>query len=228
LFVPTVLLVEDEHDLAALVRRQLEGEGYHTLVAHDGKMALILAQQTQPDLVILDWMLPELDGLTVCRKLRERSVVPILMLTARAEEADRVLGLEVGADDYLAKPFSLRELMARVRALLRRVEFSRREEATPTELIHLGALHIDPNDRRVTIGSELADLTVKEYDLLLILAQHPGRSFSRSYLLDRVWGDDYEGGDRTVDTHMMRLRRKLGAQGERISTVWGVGYRLDP
>jgi DNA-binding response OmpR family regulator len=150
------------------------------------------------------------------------------MLTARAEEADRVLGLEVGADDYLAKPFSLRELMARVRALLRRVEFGRREEGGPTELIHLGALHIDPGARRVTVGGQLADLTVKEYDLLLILAHYPGRSFSRSYLLDRVWGDDYEGGDRTVDTHMMRLRRKLGDQGERISTVWGVGYRLDP
>jgi DNA-binding response OmpR family regulator len=172
-------------------------------------------------------MLPELDGLTVCRKLRERSVVPILMLTARAEEADRVLGLEVGADDYLVKPFSLRELMARVRALLRRVEFGRREEGAPAELIDLGALQIDGQARRVTVAGEVADLTVKEYDLLVILAQHPGRSFSRSYLLDRVWGDDYEGGDRTVDTHMMRLRRKLGDQGERISTVWGVGYRLD-
>lgn len=226
--MPTVLLVEDEYELAALVRRQLEGEGYTTLVAHDGKLALILAQQMTPDLIILDWMLPELDGLAVCRKLREHSIVPILMLTARAEEADRVLGLEVGADDYLAKPFSLRELMARVRALLRRVEFARREEGAPTELIALGALHIDGQARRVTIDGALVDLTVKEYDLLLILAQHPGRTFSRSYLLDRVWGADYEGGDRTVDTHMMRLRRKLGAQGERISTVWGIGYRFDP
>jgi DNA-binding response OmpR family regulator len=225
--VPTVLVVEDEYELAALVRRQLEGEGYTSLVAHDGKMALLLAQLAQPDLVILDWMLPELDGLAVCRKLRERSIVPILMLTARAEEADRVLGLEVGADDYLPKPFSLRELMARVRALLRRVDFQRREGEAPVEIINLGTLQLDPAARRVTVAGELVDLTVKEYDLLLILAQHPGRSFSRSYLLDRVWGQDYEGGDRTVDTHMMRLRRKLGDSGERIATVWGVGYRLD-
>jgi DNA-binding response OmpR family regulator len=223
----TILVVEDEHELAALIRRQLEGEGHHALVAHDGPTALMLAVQALPDLVILDWMLPGLDGLTVCRRLRERSIVPILMLTARAEEADRVLGLEVGADDYLTKPFSLRELLARVRAILRRAELVRRAEHVAEGPISLGELLIDSLARRVEVAGAPVELTVKEYDLLLILARHPGRSFSRSYLLDAVWGEDYEGGDRTVDTHVVRLRRKLGDMGERIATVWGVGYRLE-
>jgi DNA-binding response OmpR family regulator len=223
----TILVVEDEHELAALVRRQLEGEGHTALVAHDGPTALLLAGQAAPDLVILDWMLPGLDGLTVCRRLRERSVVPIIMLTARGDEADRVLGLEVGADDYITKPFSLRELMARVRATLRRIELLTRPGDEAAGPIALGRLLIDPLARRVSIGGEAVDLTVKEYDLLLLLARHPGRSFSRSYLLDHVWGADYEGGDRAVDTHVVRLRRKLGDLGERIATVWGVGYRFE-
>jgi DNA-binding response OmpR family regulator len=223
----TILVVEDEYELAGLVRRQLEGEGHQALVAHDGPTALMLADQARPDLVILDWMLPGLDGLTVCRRLRERSIVPILMLTARAEEADRVLGLEVGADDYLTKPFSLRELLARVRAILRRAELLRRADREDEGPIELGQLRIDPLARRVEGGGAPVELTGKEYDLLLILARHPGRSFSRSYLLDHIWGTDYEGGDRTVDTHVVRLRRKLGDVGERIATVWGVGYRLE-
>ena len=223
----TILVVEDEHELAALIRRQIEGEGHHALVAHDGQTALLLAAQGQPDLVILDWMLPGLDGLTVCRRLRERSIVPILMLTARAEEADRVLGLEVGADDYLTKPVSLRELLARVRAILRRVELLRRADQADEGVVNLGQLTIDPLARRVEVAGAPIELTVKEYELLLILGRHPGRSFSRAYLLDQVWGDDYEGGDRTVDTHIVRLRRKLGDVGERIATVWGVGYRFE-
>lgn len=224
----TVLIVEDEHELAALIRRQIEGEGYHAIVAHDGPTALLLAAQAAPDLVILDWMLPGLDGLTVCRRLRDRSPVPIMMLTARAEEADRVLGLEVGADDYLTKPFSLRELMARVRAIFRRVELERRDAEDSATPIALGQLALDPVARRVTVVGEQADLTVKEYELLLLLARHPGRSFSRSYLLDHIWGDEYEGGDRAVDTHIVRLRRKLGSVGDKIVTVWGVGYRFEP
>lgn len=224
----TILVVEDEHDLAALIKRQLEGEGYQALVAHDGNTALMLAAQSQPALVVLDWMLPGLDGLTVCRRLRESSSVPILMLTARTEEADRVLGLEVGADDYLTKPFSLRELMARVRAMLRRIELMRRDEGAMGAPIDLGRLRIDQLARRVQIDGQQIDLTVKEYELLLLLTQHPGRSFSRTYLLDRVWGDDYDGGDRTVDSHVVRLRRKLGDIGDWIATVWGVGYRLEP
>jgi DNA-binding response OmpR family regulator len=149
------------------------------------------------------------------------------MLTARAEEADRVLGLEVGADDYLTKPFSLRELLARVRAMLRRVELLRRVEHVDAGPIDLDWVMINPADRRVMVRGDIVDLTVKEYELLLLLARHPGRSFSRSYLLDHVWGVDYEGGDRTVDTHVVRLRKKLGDEGERIATVWGVGYRLE-
>jgi DNA-binding response OmpR family regulator len=225
--MPLILIVEDEHELAALIRRQVESEGHQAMVAHDGPTALRLAAQAQPDLVILDWMLPGLDGLTVCRRLRERSIVPILMLTARAEEADRVLGLEVGADDYLTKPFSLRELLARVRAILRRVELLRQADRAGEEPVNLGRLAIDPLARRVEVDGVPIELTVKEYELLLILGRHPGRSFSRAYLLDRVWGDDYEGGDRTVDTHIVRLRRKLGDVGEWIATIWGVGYRLE-
>lgn len=223
----TILVVEDEHELAALVRRQLEAEGHNALIANDGQTALLIAHQAQPDLVILDWMLPGLDGLAVCRKLRERSIVPILMLTARDDEADRVLGLEVGADDYMTKPFSLRELMARVRAILRRMDLLRRDDEAHDVPLMLGRLSIDPLARRVESDHISVDLTVKEYDLLLLLARHPGRSFSRAYLLDHIWGDDYEGGDRTVDTHIVRLRRKLGEVGEKIVTVWGVGYRIE-
>ena len=222
-----VLVVEDEHDLALLIKRQLEGDGHTALIAGDGHMALMLAEQAGPDLVILDWMLPGLDGLAVCRKLRERSAVPILMLTARAEEADRVLGLEIGADDYLTKPFSLRELLARVRAILRRVDLMKHAEEVDEGTIRVGRLLVDPAARRIEVDGAPVELTVKEYDLLVILARHPGRSFSRSYLLDRVWGEEYDGGDRSVDTHMVRLRRKLGDVGGQIVTVWGVGYRLE-
>jgi DNA-binding response OmpR family regulator len=223
----TILIVEDEYELAALIRRQLEGAGHQALVAHDGQVALMLAAQSQPDLVILDWMLPQLDGLTVCRQLRARSIVPILMLTARAEEADRVLGLEVGADDYLTKPFSLRELLARVYAILRRAELLRRAAQPAEGMIAIGELTIDPLARRVEVAGIPIELTVREYDLLLLLTRHPGRSFSRAYLLDQLWGQEYEGGERTVDTHVVRLRRKLGDVGERITTVWGVGYRFE-
>ena len=223
-----ILIVEDERDLAALIKRQMESAGYSATMTHDGASALKIAEKEPPDLVILDWMLPGLDGLTVCRRLREKSVVPVLMLTARSEEADRVLGLEVGADDYLTKPFSTRELMARVRAMLRRVEMMRGPApASGNDAIHIDALTIDTTERRVEIDGGEIDLTVKEYDLLVILASNPGRTFSRTYLLDRIWGDDYEGTDRTVDTHVVRLRRKLGPFGDRIATIWGVGYRLE-
>ncbi|OAN47467.1 DNA-binding response regulator [Chloroflexus islandicus] len=222
----TILIVEDERELALLLRQRLESEGHTALVVYDGPTALALAGQHQIDLVILDWMLPGLDGLTVMRRLRERSPVPVLMLTARSEEVDRVLGLEIGADDYVTKPFSLRELLARVHSILRRVELLRQPPAAP--LIRIGDLTIEQEARRVTIAGTSVELTVKEFDLLCLLAAHPGRSFSRSYLLDRIWGIEYDGSDRTVDTHIVRLRRKLGALGERIVTVWGVGYRFEP
>jgi DNA-binding response OmpR family regulator len=225
--VATILIIEDEVELAELIRRQLEGAGHQPQVAHNGRDGLRLALEHPPDLLILDLMLPGLDGMTICRQLRERSTVPILILTARADEADRVLGLEIGADDYLTKPFSLRELLARVRAMLRRVELLRPSEpADQTPICH-GPLRLDLLDRRVTLAEQPLELTVKEYELLRLLVQHPGRSFSRFFLLDRIWGQDYLGGERTVDTHVVRLRRKLGPVGEQIETVWGVGYRFE-
>ncbi len=221
-----ILIVEDEQDLANLIKRQVESEGHQVLVANDGQTALLLAD-SQPDMVILDWMLPRLDGLTVCRKLRDRSAVPILMLTARSEETDRVLGLEIGADDYITKPFSMRELMARIHTTLRRLEMLRATESVHPGPIRVGKLAVDPVLRRVEVDGVAVELTVKEYELLLLLARHPGRTFSRTYLIDRVWGDDYEGADRSVDAQVVRLRRKLGEAGGYIATVWGVGYRLE-
>jgi DNA-binding response OmpR family regulator len=175
-------------------------------------------------------MLPGLDGLEVCRRIRARSITPILMLTARAEELDRVLGLEVGADDYLTKPFSMRELLARARSLLRRVDLMTRshgaEEDGKRQALQVGDLHIDLAGRTVRIGDDPVELTPKEFDLLSMLAEQPGRAYSREYLLQRIWGDEYIGFDRTVDTHVVRLRKKLGPMGDSIATVWGVGYKL--
>jgi DNA-binding response OmpR family regulator len=224
----TILIVEDERDLNNLVRRHLEEEGHKVIQAFDGQSALVSAAQEHPDLVILDWMLPRLDGLEVCRRIRRESIAPILMLTARAEEIDRVLGLEVGADDYLTKPFSIRELLARVRALLRRVELDlagQADDSGPRALL-VGSLQVDPAAHVVTVDGQAVDLAPKEFDLLEILVRHPGRAFSRDYLMEKVWGYDAIGSDRTVDTHVLRLRKKLGPIGERIETVWGLGYRF--
>ena len=237
----TILIVEDERDLSALLRRHLEDEGHQVEQAFDGQQALAAARAQPPDLVVLDWMLPRMDGLEVCRRLRAESVVPILMLTARAEEMDRVVGLEVGADDYLTKPFSVRELLARVRALLRRVELDHSAETTPSgsraheplpamppaqPALRAGPLRVDLSERSVTLDGSPLELTPKEFDLLALLVRNPGRAFSREYLVETVWGYDATGSDRTVDTHVLRLRRKLGAVGERIETVWGIGYRF--
>jgi DNA-binding response OmpR family regulator len=240
--VATILVVEDEVDINNLIRSHLEAEGHTVHQAFDGLTGLALVGQTKPDLLILDWMLPRLDGLAVCRQVRQDYLVPIIMLTARGEEIDRVLGLEVGADDYVTKPFGIRELMARVRALLRRVALDATAGEAPSaggmlagaaatvppapQPIVRGALRVDLADRVATLDGAAIDLTLKEYDLLVLLASHPGRAFSRDFLLERLWGDDYEGFDRTVDTHIMRLRKKLGPVGEKIVTVWGVGYRF--
>jgi DNA-binding response OmpR family regulator len=226
----TILVVEDERELNALIRRHLEAEGHRVAQAFDGPGGLASAEQEHPDLVILDWMLPGLDGLEVSRRLRRQSIVPILMLTARAEEVDRVLGLEVGADDYLTKPFSIRELLARVRAIFRRIELqgeAAAAEARPPRL-EAGPLRVDVGEHTATVDSQPIELTPKEFDLLALLLRHPGRAFGRDYLLDKVWGYDYGGLDtRTVDTHILRLRKKLGPTiGDRIETVWGVGYRF--
>jgi DNA-binding response OmpR family regulator len=226
----TILLVEDALDLARVIVRELEAAGYEVLHAGDGVAALQLHASRQPDLVILDWMLPRLDGLEVLRQIRQSSATPVLMLTARDEEADRVIGLEVGADDYLTKPFSMRELIARVRALLRRIERARQVlEADRTgsdAVINYSLLRLDPEAYQATLADAPLDLTRTEFELLHLLLRNPGRAFSRSYLLDMVWGETYVIGDRSVDNAILRLRRKLGDLGEAIETVWGIGYRL--
>ena len=228
----TILLVEDTPDLAAVIERELRAVGYDVARAGDGLTALERFGAVQPALVILDWMLPRLDGLEVLRQLRRSSATPVLMLTARGEETDRVVGLELGADDYLTKPFSMRELVARVRALLRRAELLQQtahaDRAQPAELLVYGALRLDPAAHRVTLDDAEIDLSPTEFGLLQLLLRSPGRAFSRAYLLDTIWGQSYVGGDRSVDNAMLRLRKKLGAVGDAIETVWGVGYRLRP
>jgi DNA-binding response OmpR family regulator len=231
-----ILVVEDEADLCNVIRAHLEAEGHTVYQAFDGPSALAVVEGHAPELVVLDWMLPGLDGLSVCRRIREKHLMPILMLTARAAEADRVLGLEVGADDYVVKPFSMRELMARVRALLRRIVLDSQVFGTdgsetlppaPEPIVH-GPLRVDPAARVATVDGEPIDLTPKEFDLLLLFVAYPGRAFSRRFLLRHLWSDEYEGLDRTVDTHVTRLRKKLGPFGDHIVTVWSVGYRFEP
>jgi DNA-binding response OmpR family regulator len=223
--VATVLIAEDERDLSNLLRRHLEDDGFKVLQAFDGQAALDAVERERPDLLILDWMLPRLDGLEVARRVRRQTIIPILMLTARSEEIDRVLGLEVGADDYMTKPFSVRELLARVRAIFRRMELLR-EAPTEQQAAVQGTLTVDPISRTASVGEDQLALTPKEFDLLYLLASNPGRAFSRDYLMEKVWGYDSGGFDRTVDTHVLRLRKKLGALGERIERVWGVGYKF--
>jgi DNA-binding response OmpR family regulator len=228
--VKTILLVEDASDLARVIRRELEAAGYRVFIAADGRQGVRLHAEHNPDLVILDWMLPQLDGLEVLRQIRRSSAVPVLMLTARGEEVDRVIGLEVGADDYLTKPFSMRELMARVRALLRRIERVQQileaDRRRHVSALSYGPLMLNPEAYQATLDSAPLDLTRTEFDLLHLLLRNPGRAFSRAYLLDTVWGENYVPGDRSVDNAILRLRKKLGPLGEAIETVWGVGYRL--
>lgn len=232
-----ILIVEDEAALSDILRADLEAEGHTVSQAFDGPSALALVESQQPQLVILDWMLPGLDGLAVCRRIRQKHLMPILMLTARASEVDRVLGLEVGADDYVVKPFSTQELLARVRAMLRRIAFDARAtfpytgsgSAPPSEgSIAHGPLRVDPAARSASLDDIPLDLTPKEFDLLLLFVSYPNRAFSRSFLLSQLWADDFDRIDRVVDAHITRLRKKLGAFGDRIVTVWSVGYRFEP
>jgi DNA-binding response OmpR family regulator len=227
-----ILVVEDDLTLLETLEYNLIGEGYEVITAADGLTALEVSREEQPDLIVLDLMLPRLDGFEVCRVLRRETNVPILMLTARTDEVDRVVGLEVGADDYLTKPFSMRELLARVKALLRRVRLMREEMAgeqgvPETEQLSFGDLVIDLDRHEVLIGGKAKRLKPKEFELLVFLARHPGMALSRDLLLDRVWGWDYAGGSRTVDVHVRWLREKVEADPanpERIVTVRGVGY----
>ena len=226
----TVLLVEDDQTLAAAVRYNLERAGLTCLLAADGVRALELARRERPDVVLLDLMLPGMDGLEVCRRLRAESTVPILMLTARAEETDRVVGLEVGADDYITKPFSMRELVARVRATLRRTQFVAPTPRTE-DRVGFGNVSLDLARRIATRDGAALVLKPREFDLLAFLATHPGQVFSRDQLLEQVWGYDYEGGSRTIDVHVRWLRQKIEADPARpvhLLTARSVGYRFEP
>ena len=219
-----VLVVEDEPTIAASVAARLRAEGFTVDVAHDGPSAVAQANTEPPDVVVLDVMLPGYDGLEVCRRLHERRPVPVLMLTARDAETDVLVGLGVGADDYMTKPFSVRELVARVHALLRRVERADAIAADPQRIV-LGELEIDLAGRRVTRGGGQVHLTPIEFDLLLHLAGQPRTVLARDALLAQVWGWAHASGTRTVDSHVKALRRKLGA--DLIRTVHGVGYALE-
>jgi len=228
----TILLVEDAYDLAKIIISEFEVQGYQVIHMCDGVSSLQAHTMEEPALVILDWMLPKLDGLEVLRQIRQTSSTPVLMLTARNQETDRVVGLELGADDYLSKPFSMRELIARVRALLRRVQIIQQilqtdQNATGVPLTY-DRLHLIPDSHLVTIDRVPLDLSPIEFALLHLFIRSPGRAFSRAYLLDTIWGETYVGGDRSVDNTILRLRKKLGTMGENIETVWGIGYKFRP
>jgi len=225
-----ILVVEDNIDLAGLLVMHLRDAGYAVQQTGDGCVALQLLADDPADLVILDLMLPGLDGLDVCRRLRARAdYLPILMLTAKSTELDRVLGLEVGADDYVTKPFSIRELLARVRAMFRRIDAMAETPAEPEDVLKHNGLTIDTWRRRVLLDDEEVHLTGREFDLLLQFARHPGRVYSRAQLLDLVWGYGHEGYEHTVNSHINRLRAKIEQTPDRpryILTVWGVGYKF--
>ncbi len=221
-----VLVVDDEDHIVELARLYLSREGYQVESVGDGAQAVARFHQVKPDLVVLDIMLPGVDGLTICREIRKLSQVPIIMLTARDEVTDKVVGLELGADDYLTKPFHPRELVARAKALVRRA----RLEPDQPRLIRAGRLEVDLERHEVRYGEAKLQLRPKEFDLLALLARHPGRVFQRSELLDLVWGYDFPGYTRTVDVHVQQVREKLAAadvEDPSIQTVWGVGYKLE-
>lgn len=243
-----IMVVEDEENIAATLKYNLVREGYEVATTGDGRHALEIFKQEKPDLVILDLMLPGMNGLDICRQIRQVSIVPILIITAREEEVDKILGLELGADDYMTKPFNLREVIARVRAMLRRMEMLQVNTlaATPTDeaarpeakaangqgpnQIKVGDLLINSNQHTVTLGDRSIVLKPKEFDLLAFLARHPGQVLTREMLLERVWDYDYTGGTRTVDVHIRWLREKIEPDPSRpryIHTVFGVGYKLD-
>jgi DNA-binding response OmpR family regulator len=218
----TILVVDDAPNIVELVRMYLEGAGYATLVATDGPSAVELHRKYRPDLVILDVMLPGMDGFEVCRAIRREADTPVVMLTARTDDIDAIVGLELGADDYVTKPFNPRALVARVKAILRRTDGTVRLGRP----IEVGTLRIEPRRREVMVGDRAVDLRAREFDLLAALARDPGVVLSREALLEDVWGTDFPGETRTVDVHVSELRKKLGPDGPTIESVRGVGYRL--
>jgi len=225
-----ILVVEDEPSIAEVVALYLQRAGYQVQTAADGKTAMSLLEKEFPDLVVLDLMLPEVDGLSITRWLRDRSDVPIIMLTARREEIDRITGLEMGADDYVVKPFSPQELVSRVRAVMRRIK----REGAPAgaeRLISFGELHIDPAGRTVSASGQEVQLTAKEFDMLYLLAQYPKQVFTREQLLERVWGGAEYIDPGTVTVHIRRVREKIETDPSKpqwLVTVWGVGYKFEP
>jgi two-component system, OmpR family, alkaline phosphatase synthesis response regulator PhoP len=223
----TILLVDDEQHIIDLAKMYLEQEGWKTTSATDGLVALQRILNEKPSLVVLDLMLPGLDGWEVCRRVRAQSDIPIIMLTARSDDIDKIVGLELGADDYMTKPFNPRELVARVKAILRRSDKKpAAAESTDTPIV-MDNLSIYPLRRVTTVDGREIDLRMKEFDLLLALAENPGIVFSREKLLDVVWGFDFAGETRTVDVHVAHLRHKLEGMRPQIETVWGVGYKLE-
>jgi len=221
----TILIVEDEEDIAALIAHHMQGAGFNVMVAYNGAAAFKEIEKQLPDLVLLDLMLPDIDGTEVCKALRQRQAtkdIPIIMVTAKAEEVDRIVGLELGADDYVVKPFNTRELVLRVKGILKRVKAPRDEQ----KLLKYGELSIDMDAHRVTLESREIELTLTEFKLLRELLLNRGRVRSREVLLNNVWGYTFEGYDRTVDTHVQRLRRKLKDYGKIIETVRGIGYMI--
>ena len=227
----TILLVEDDDDIADLLSLHLTDAGYEVEVVQDGDDGLERALRCRYDLILLDIMLPGTDGFDICRRLRqEKCHTPILMVTAKTEEVDKVLGLELGADDYITKPFSIREVLARVKAIFRRVDVNQETAAEDEDApIEFDDLVIEPTKRKVRVDGQGVDLTTKEYELLLLFVEHPGRAYSRQELLDEVWGYQYSGYSHTVNTHINRLRNKIEPDPSSptyVKTVWGVGYRF--
>ncbi len=219
----TILIADDEASIRDLTRLYLEKDGYRVVSAANGAEALAQVREHTPDLLVLDLMMPEVDGWEVCRRVRTESDLPIIMLTARDQDIDKIVGLEMGADDYMTKPFNPRELVARVRALLRRVNSGKPQSDRPRQV---GNVLVDPSSREVTVAGQPVTLRAKEFDLLVSLADHPNQVLSRDQLLDLVWGYEYYGETRTVDVHIAHLREKLAGSDAQIETVWGRGYKL--
>ncbi|MBL1229958.1 response regulator transcription factor [Enterococcus sp. BWB1-3] len=221
-----ILIIEDNHQIVDVLEKYLQKEGYETKHIYDGKEALDLFPTEPADLILLDIMLPNVDGFTICKKIRRTSIVPIIMITAKSEDADRILGLEIGADDYIVKPFSPKEVVARIKALLRRIDF---EKNTVDSALFYGNIFIDQKTKEIKIGHSKVILTKKEFELLILFLQYPKKVFTRENLLDSAWGMDYYGDPRTVDSHIKRLRMKLKTAGSscKIKTIWGEGYALE-